>query len=100
MQAKFEEQERHKKVKELGMPTFFAALVEGVETIRETHPDVESYGLQKVLKLIEVNKKIKKREYLDDHILMKALFSMIHGDPKKAEKTREDYNKIIDDYQK
>ncbi len=98
MQEKLKNQKREEKVKELGMPIFYAGLAEAVETIRELHPDVESYGLQKLFKLIKITKKIKKREYLDNHILIRDLFGMIHGDPKKSNEALAAYNKTMRDY--
>lgn len=82
------------------MPLFFYGLVEAVETIRDSHPDAENYGLQKILTLLKVRNQVEKRKALTDHVLLKDFFTMVHGDSKKANENLSRYRRTLNKYQK
>lgn len=82
------------------MPVFFDFLADACEMLRNNHPNVESYSLPKVFKLIKINDKQKTRSYVDAHLLDNYLTNVVNsGEKKDFEKAKKEYNRLIKDYQ-
>ncbi len=82
------------------MPVFYEFLIECCETLRIHHPNVEKYGLPKILKLMDVNDKIKTRGYVDAHLLDNYLSNVVNSPDKKSfAKASNDYKDLIKGYQ-
>lgn len=84
---------------ELGLPTFFQSIVEISEYLRDTHPNVESYSLNKLFYLYNINDRVRTNKYLDEFVLYQSMYSVINSDDKYFKKNQKKHNQLIKGYQ-
>lgn len=73
-------------------------LVEKIEELRSDHPNVETYSIPKLLYLSNVCNKIKRRNYVEEHLLYNRLEYLVNSDEKHFEENKNNYKKLIKDY--